>query len=165
MRCDICKKNDAVVHIKQTRGNHTIDLHLCSSCAAERGIEKKNPQLEKALDTVFHSIGALKNSWLLFTGESECPHCGMALSLLFKKEAAGCPQCYEAFEKELNDNHFHDKIYSGRIPQSMGIYRTALSEIPDRKKQLQKAVAAEDYAEAQRLKEEIEQKQEALRYE
>ena len=40
-----------------------------------------------------------------------------------------------------------------------------LSEIPDRKKQLQKAVAAEDYAEAQRLKEEIEQKQEALRYE
>ena len=166
MKCDICKKNDAVIHIKQTRGNQRTDLNLCSSCAAERGIDQKNPQLEKVLDTIFRAVGSMKEPPYPPNGRAVyCPRCGTALSLLLKKETAGCPQCYGTFEKELNDSRFHDKIYSGRIPRSMEIYRTMLEEIPEQKKRLQAAVEAEDYAEAQRLKEEIEQKQEILRYE
>ena len=168
MKCDICKKNDAVIHIKQTRGNQTSDLNLCAECAAERGIDQKNPQLEKVLDTIFRAVGSMKET--VSSGEAPaqtvyCPRCGISLGQLMKKETAGCPQCYVTFEKELNDSFFHDKIYKGLIPEAMEICRIAVQELPDLEIRLKSAVENENYAEAQRLKTEIEHKKEALRQE
>ena len=163
MKCDICKKNEAVIHIKQTRGNQTSDLNLCAECAAERGIDQKNPQLEKVLDTIFRAVGSVKERPGAVPEQAVyCPKCGTSLGQLMKKETAGCPQFYITFEKELNDSHFHDKIYKGRIPQTMEICRIALQEIPDLEIRLKAAVESENYTEAHRLKNEIEHKKEAL---
>lgn len=169
MKCDICQKNDAVIHIKQTRGNQTSDLNLCAECAAERGIDQKNPQLEKVLDTIFRAVGSIKGNSSASAGAAAqtvyCPRCGISFGQLMKKETAGCPQCYVTFEKELNECFFHDKIYRGRIPESMEICRIAVQEIPELEILLKTAVGDENYAEAQRIKHEIEQKKEALRQE
>lgn len=166
MKCDICKKNEAVIHIKQTRGNQTSNLNLCTECATERGIDQKNPQLEKVLDTIFRAVGTMKESP---TGTSEqtlyCPRCGSSIDQLIRKESVGCPQCFFTFEKELNDCFFHDKIYRGRLPKSMEIYRIALQKIPDLEIQLKAAVDNENYIEAQQIKTEIECQKEALRQE
>ena len=153
MKCDICKKNDAVIHIKQTRGNQTSDLNLCAECAAERGIDQKNPQLEKVLDTIFRAVGSMKET--VSSGEAPaqtvyCPRCGISSGQLMKKETAGCPQCY---------------VTKGRIPEAMEICRIAVQELPDLEIRLKSAVENENYAEAQRLKTEIEHKKEALRQE
>lgn len=159
MKCDICKKNDAVIHIKQTRGNQITDLNLCSECAAERGIDQANPQLEKVLETIFRSVREGKEKVSLPSERVVyCVHCGTSLSQIHKKNTVGCPFCYEIFEKELNEKHFHDKIYKGRIPSSMEPYRVLLQEVPRLEQQLKEALEVEDYQEARRIQSQIDSK-------
>ena len=36
MLCEICKKNEATIHIQEIIGGQKKSMHLCSSCAAAK---------------------------------------------------------------------------------------------------------------------------------
>ena len=42
MLCDVCKKNEATIHIKEMHGGETHTANLCAACASEK---EKNGEL------------------------------------------------------------------------------------------------------------------------
>jgi protein arginine kinase activator len=38
MKCEICDKNEATVHLTQTMGGRIQKVHLCSLCAEAHGV-------------------------------------------------------------------------------------------------------------------------------
>lgn len=149
MLCDSCKQNEAIVHRIVVINGQKHERHLCSECAEAAGsIAFKLPSFAELMNVSFKS--AEKEE------EAACA-CGMTLSRFKEGGLLGCPHCYETFREALMP--VIERSQGGRR-QHMGT-RPALedspaqSELEKRREELCKAIEAEDYEQAARLRDEI----------
>lgn len=150
MKCQICD-NPATVHLTDIVNKKKRELHLCERCARERKLipEPPGPQLDlKALLNLlmnpFPKEGAAEEAVQL---PAACEVCGMSLAEFRAAGRLGCPHDYESLRAALEPllERIHRSLtHAGKAPRAV--------RVREWRKQMQKAVASEDYEEAARLR-------------
>ena len=93
--CDECGLHPANIHLTQIIDNESQSFHLCEECAEKRGIHITIDEEAMSGEVPFAPEEDLE--------DQECPACGMKLSEFKTKGWLGCPSCYQAFEKDIEE--------------------------------------------------------------
>jgi protein arginine kinase activator len=163
MKCERCKKNEAVIHFTQTVDGEIVSYNLCRECAEKQGL--KGLQYDTEQQPAFSPeeknqvLSELAGHDSKLEEESRCPFCGSTLEDIKKTGRLGCGRCYFVFEKQVDmllrriqGSSFHVGKRTGK-PVSPA-YSNQL-KVRDLKKRLSEAVKVENFEEAARLRDEI----------
>jgi len=160
MLCQRCKKQQATVHVTEIISNEKRERHLCEDCAREEGVAiKAQINLQDVLSGMLQAHEAAGEEAGL-----SCPDCGMTYGEFRSQGRLGCPNDYEAFAKPLQD--VLEKVHGatehvGKMPLRAGADQQAQRELMQLRRQLQEAVEREQYEEAARLRDLIQEKETA----
>lgn len=155
--CERCKRAQATFHILQfDPGGEKSERHLCERCSIEEGhvqVQKAVPPAELleqfiAQKTAASSLGSLV-----------CEECGLSYLEFRNQGPLGCPNDYDAFREGLAPliERAHDGAthHVGKSPRSTGTQRTTEQEINRLRRQLDEAVAGEDYERAASIRDRL----------
>ncbi|HMP77628.1 MAG TPA: UvrB/UvrC motif-containing protein [Kiritimatiellia bacterium] len=154
MLCESCKERDATVHLTQVVDGAIKKLHLCEECAAKSGFDIQGPL---SITDILLGMGIEKP---VDKPESErtCPRCHMRRTDFKKTGRFGCAACYEAFAEELppllKAMHRSDH-HTGKVPSRESVRVQASAELAQLQQKMDKAIAAENFEEAARLRDSI----------
>ena len=156
MLCDRCQKTDATVHLTQVVEGQVKKVHLCEGCAAQSGID-----IQKTISVtdVLMGLDQLSGENPKSTSEQDgvCPECGISRGEYKRRGRLGCSACYEAFSDDLvpliKAVH-HNLRHTGKYPLKLGPRSEAVTA-EELKAALAKAVEAEDYETAARLRDQM----------
>lgn len=175
MTCDCCKKNKAPIRICDIEGNAVAGQYsICTDCMTllKRLIfdpAKALPSTAEAVKQVQEMLSATSQALAPADGPKvpatigepaipTCDKCGMTLSEFKQRGRFGCPNDYEAFAPHIDAllERIHDispARHKGRTP-SAGAEADAsgVLELNRLKQALDKAVKAEDYEQAAKLR-------------
>ena len=165
MTCNLCGVNEATIHLTEIVNNQMVEIHLCETCAQEKGTDFKT---HFNFGELLGSLSDLES--VLKPGEKKlatrCPQCSMSYEEFGKCGRLGCTACYDAFGKLLlpmikrvqRSNHHVGKRPS-RI--SGGVRFTQdLRRLQDR---LKKSIQEEAFEDAAKIRDEIDQLQEKMK--
>ena len=158
MVCDNCGSGDAVVHLTQIVNNEMSTFHLCERCAAEKGLETTPEPVNFPLTDFLAQMGEVGAGPTTQPTET-CGFCGLTFGDFKETGRLGCPHCYVTFETHLRG--LLRRIHGGT--QHMGkVYLPpdpSATEMEKRlealRRKLQRAVDAEDFERAARIRDEI----------
>jgi protein arginine kinase activator len=159
MKCEICGLKDAVIHIRQIHKDLIHELHICEECAQEKGLIREE---ESELPIANLLSGLLEGRDMTGAGEVKeaCPRCGMKASEFRKQGKLGCAECFSAFQKDVKaivSQMAARPHHTGRLPRSFaGSFGTSF-ENGELREALRQAVEKEDYEEAARLRDRIQE--------
>lgn len=160
MQCDHCGERPAAIHLTQIVNNSVTTLHLCETCAAEKGVQTGASVAKFPLSDFLASMGKGAAGALPATAEAEpCGFCGGSLQDFRETGRLGCPHCYATFEPHLRDllRRLHGSsqhVGEVYLPPSAGApdQRRRLTELRD---QLRRAVESENFELAAELRDRI----------
>lgn len=163
-KCRRCAKT-ATLHITEIREGHAAVVHLCESCAREylnSGSEEPGggeSDLASKLDELMADSSQ---------SAAVCPNCGIAFNEFREHGRFGCANDYSAFHDELLsllENIHEDTQHVGKQPRSMQIGTEEQGRLVQLRSEQQKAIDAEDYETAARLRDEISELEQSVRAE
>jgi protein arginine kinase activator len=160
MKCDICSE-PATVHITDmSKGKYRV-LHLCGECAEreKQGELKEHVQVENIVKGI---IAAFAGELVGELAKLACPYCGTKYMEFRTKGRLGCPADYEVFRKGLMPllERIHGSTsHQGKTPQRPANLSGPQAEVIGLRRELESAVAREDYEEAARLRDIIRSKE------
>jgi protein arginine kinase activator len=171
MVCDICGKKKATVHLTEIVDEQMSEMHLCEECARQ-----KSTQMEQQFGLADLLAGLSADTSKASTSKEgeksalKCSRCGLAYEDFRKFGRLGCGECYTSFKEHLTGLlrkiHGSNK-YMGKTPSKYQENQTAslsqgattallpTEDLSDLKKQLQSAVAAEDFEKAAVIRDKI----------
>ena len=172
MICQVCGRNPAVVHLEEIREGRRRHVWLCVECAGRRSAGRNEADGSDGLDEGERLFGAGgrrsgEDALTSFLGQmfepgvlpddeaKACPACGFTLGQLGKTSRLGCPACYETFRATLLPllTRLHrNSSHMGKAPRRNSAGLTPEGEIARRRIALEKAIAAENFEEAARLR-------------
>ena len=168
MKCDLCNK-PAVVHEVTVRSGIKKEVHLCETHAQEAGIMPPGQQPINQLLTQFVISQSLKagsaapgtpgTPAVVKPANKTCSGCGMSFAQFRQHGRVGCAECYRTFEDELgplieraqNGGTHHQ----GKAPRRAGSTIDRQLLIQKLLKELDHAVAAEQYERAAKLRDRL----------
>jgi protein arginine kinase activator len=158
LKCDNCNRA-ATVHLTEIKGGKKIEKHLCEQCAAQaEGITVKGhtPINELLTNFVMAHSGLQKEMGL------SCEYCGMTWADFRQSGLLGCAHDYQLFERELapllQRAHEGATHHIGKVPVrkgGSGVPMKRRLDVTKLRKDLAKAVEAEDYEKAAKLRDQI----------
>ncbi len=155
MKCQICDAL-ATVHVSETVKNTKRELHLCERCARERNLipEPPGPQidLKALLKLLMHPFPSTGTPDEAVPEPAACELCGFTQAEFKASGRLGCPHDYEMLRETLEPllERIHRAVeHTGKVPR--------VTRVAGWKRQMQKAIAAEEYEEAARLRDLIRQ--------
>ncbi len=158
MKCDRCDK-PATVHLIEIVEGKKIEKHLCEQHAAEEGVAVKvtNAPINELLEKfVLKHSGAQPAET-----ELSCEQCGLSYEAFRKRGVLGCPACYEAFAPTLKTllarAHEGATQHIGKAPRNCGADTLRQQRLMQLRRELDQAVAAEQYETAARLRDQVQQ--------
>lgn len=160
--CRVCESRPATVHYTEIKEGAATVLDLCEECANKQGMTNPIPSLLSGLLEGAKGLLAAAST----TSDLKCPDCGIKFDEFKARGRLGCPRDYEVFAKELLP--LLEKIHGaakhvGRVPRGQGPDTVREDRLLRLRRDLAKAVKAEDYEAAARLRDEIRTAEEALR--
>ena len=142
MLCDVCKKNEATVHLTKIEGMKLQKVDLCEVCAKEKGVQ--DPASFSVADLLV-GLGAAEEIKEEATGP-RCPVCGFTQADFKKTGRLGCSACWETFEHGLSSllkaMHKGDH-HIGKVPAKAVTTHVISSKIQELSEQLEAAVRAD----------------------
>jgi protein arginine kinase activator len=158
MKCDNCNK-PATVHLTEIKNGKKIEKHLCEQCAAQsEGLPVKSHTPINELLTNF----VMAHSGLQKEMGAACEHCGMTWSEFRQSGLLGCEQDYTSFERELTPliqrAHEGATHHLGKVPArrgGSGVPMKRTIDVARLRKELQRAIEAEDYEKAAKIRDQI----------
>ena len=161
MMCEECGVNPAVFHFVTIRNEERTERNLCPACMAKYkkqlpGIDIKN--LAGILNNLIEGKRAGREEIDPETSSITCVQCGMTYGEFRKCGMLGCAECYRAFHEPMMAllQRIHGNTqHAGRIPGGAHSGTSIRMNIDRLKQQLQKAVAAEEYEQAAKLRDAI----------
>lgn len=158
MLCEMCKKNEATVHITKILNGEKQEISICDECAkSKEGLNVSTPfsiqnVLNGIMDYISQSTGKENNV------EPVCKNCGTTFSDFKRTGLLGCSQCYKNFSstlmpviKRVQGNVEH----IGKIPQKYGKDIAEKKKLNKLKEELKKAIIAEEYEKAAEFRDSI----------
>lgn len=163
MLCNICKENEATVHLTEIIGDKMKKVDLCESCSKAKGVS--DPTGFAMADMLF-GLGAAQQMEAASPGaDVACPKCGFSQADFKKAGRLGCAECYHIFseglEGLLKTMHKATK-HVGKVPQALKVSKDQKDKIKSLTKKLDKAIADEDFESAAGLRDEIRQLKDKL---
>lgn len=157
MLCHICNKNEATVHLTQIVGDKMQKVDLCESCSKEKGVS--DPGAFSLAADLLLGLGAAQEIGQSAEGvELKCSACGFTQADFKKSGRFGCAECYKTFadglEVLLKTMHKGTR-HVGKMPHRILESRQNSERLQKLQKQLDKAVAEEDFEQAAQLRDEI----------
>ena len=161
--CERCKKAHATFHLTSIeQDGQKIERHLCERCAEKEGLlQVQKPVNVKDVLEGFIASAQDSSSAL---GGLVCEECGLTYIEFRNQGLLGCPHDYEAFAEPLaqlltraQDGATH---HVGKTPKSLGLPRPTQQDVRRLRRQLEEAVAGEDYERAAELRDRIRQLEE-----
>ena len=157
-KCRRCSK-PATLHITEMREDEVHELHLCETCYQEYldysespdGSSTNDPSPEVAIElTDDQTLEALD--------QIVCPNCGISFREFRSQGRLGCPHDYTEFEDELMpllENIHGETQHCGKLPTRAADSSRQQYELIRLRKDLQLAVASEEYESAAQLRDAI----------
>ena len=157
MLCERCKKAQATFHLTDIEPSGAkVERHLCERCSAEEGFLNQKPSVN--LNELLETFVGGKAAGGALSG-LVCEECGISYVEFRNQGLLGCPHDYDAFKeplaKLLERAHDGASHHTGKTPRSLGAPRTSHQDLRKLRKQLDEAVAAEDYERAAALRDRI----------
>lgn len=159
-KCDRCDQQ-ATVHLIEIKAGQKVEKHLCERHAVEEGVAVKmdpaplNDLLEKF---VLKHAGAVSEP-----AELACEYCGTTYDEFRRTGLLGCPECYQTFETALSPllerAHEGASRHIGKVPSRAGIDELRQQRLRQLRRELEEAVAAEQYERAARLRDQLTQEE------
>jgi len=161
MKCDNCNKS-ATVHLTEIKAGKKLEKHLCEQCAAQNEgfpVKPHTPINELLTNFVLAHSGAQKEPAV-----EGCAQCGITWAEFRQSGLLGCEHDYLAFEKDLTPllqrahegaTHHVGKVPSRGVQAGTPVKRTV--DLNKLRKELARAVEAEDYEKAAKLRDKIRQ--------
>ncbi|MGH7644890.1 MAG: UvrB/UvrC motif-containing protein [Gemmatimonadales bacterium] len=104
MLCDNCKEREAVINLTQVEHDSKVTLHLCESCAQQKGVETGGSVLKSPLGGFITAMGKGGASVLPASLDGlRCASCGGTMRDFRDTGRLGCAECYTAFDAHLRD--------------------------------------------------------------
>jgi protein arginine kinase activator len=170
-KCDACNR-PAVVHEVTVRGGVKKEVHLCEQHAREAGVPLPGGQqpITQLLTQFVITQAGKAGSAAAPSGETAtppkprvavkaCPGCGLSFAQFRQVGRLGCAQCYLAFEQELSSlierAHGGGSHHSGKTPRRSGASLDRALLIQRLTRELEQAVAAEQYERAAQLRDRL----------
>ena len=168
MICQSCGNSPAVVHLEESHSGKRVHLWLCVECAEKRKAFEEdalgdNPEFSMGDDLDFQADSGLASFFgQAFDGEEpiegqlkHCPSCGFSLDQLSRTNRLGCSGCYDFFRPALLPMlarlHRHSS-HLGKVPQTVKGRLSPKGEIARHRVALEKAIVAENFEDAARLR-------------
>jgi protein arginine kinase activator len=156
MTCDVCKTNQATVFLTQIVDGKMQKVNLCESCSKEKGVTDPTGF---ALADLLLGLGAAQEIEK-GGGTQKCPVCGFSQADFKKTGRLGCAQCYATFGDGLGSllKAMHKgTTHVGKIPSRQLRALQAATEMKTLQKDLEQAIAEENYESAAVLRDQIRQ--------
>ena len=103
MLCDNCRERDAVINLTQVEHDSKVTLHLCETCAQQKGVETGVGITKSPLANL---IGSMTKGTSVVPSPSDglrCASCGSTLKDFRESGRLGCGACYQSFDGHLRD--------------------------------------------------------------
>jgi len=155
MLCEICKTQEATVHLTQVIDGSIKKLHLCEQCAQQSGFDMQGPI---SITDILVGMGSKREETSAPVVERSCPRCHMRRTDFKKSGRFGCSTCYETFADDLptllramhrNDRHI------GKIPANEAERVNAAQELASLQQKLESAITEENYETAATIRDQI----------
>lgn len=172
MNCQSCGQREATIHLVEMIDGQRVSQWLCDICAStpreedpedeEFGFGRKEDpadgeeegySLASFLGQVFEPQDGPSAST-----PAVCPSCGYTLDKFRRTNRLGCPRCYDAFRQPLLSilGHLHRHVsHLGKSPVRENSGPSLSAALKRTRIALEKAIAAEDFEKAARLRDEI----------
>ncbi|HEY8667340.1 MAG TPA: UvrB/UvrC motif-containing protein [Tepidisphaeraceae bacterium] len=161
MKCDNCNKA-ATVHLTEIKNGKKIEKHLCEQCAAQNeGLPVKGNTPINELLTNF----VMAHSGLQKETSASCDQCGITWAEFRQSGLLGCAHDYDLFERDLTPllQRAHgekETHHVGKVPTrrgGTGVPAKRALDLAKFRKELARAIEAEDYERAAKLRDQIRQ--------
>lgn len=157
MLCDNCSKNEATVHYTEIINDKLIELHLCISCAQNKGISSLPLHC-----SLVNFISGLTEIDPYVSPEKEikkvCKFCHMTYNDFKRLGLLGCDECYKTFSEQIEQllRKIHGTVHhTGKMPQKISEAIASEKEIIKLKERLKRSIELEQYEEAAKIRDEI----------
>jgi len=166
MLCQECRKKPATVHITRIINGRKTELNLCSECAGEKG--ELDFFMEPQFPIQTFLAGLLEKGAMQVMPASagpRCPGCGSTFRDFSRTGRLGCSQCYEHFGNRLDPvlRRVHGSlVHSGKVPARSGEAIKVRRSIEELRSELARAVEAEEFEKAAKLRDRIKDLQKEL---
>ena len=162
MLCDDCQEREAEVHLTSIEAEDMRSVHLCVSCANQRGISAETVETvtdAPPLVDFLAQLGSSSPQTPIPDSSEPCPFCGISAADFRKAGRVGCSQCYVHFETQLRG--LLRRIH-GSSQHAGKLYLSEASDITDRlgrissmRRRLKRAIETEDFETAAELRDRI----------
>lgn len=169
MKCDICGKEKAVLHIQEIIGNERHQINICKDCEVNGNIMEKCLELEfDNIDTVFpnyRSLPSKKKKKKIPNTNKVCKVCGYSLDDFLKTGIISCPKCYDSFKSDMSKvvKKIHrENKHIGKISNKNLTYKNIESKIEQYQQEIDLLIKIEKYEEAALIRDKLESLQKDL---
>jgi len=157
--CERCKKAQATFHLTNIdRAGAKVERHLCDACAAHEGLLNSGKPTVDLNELLENFIASGKGAGA-DVSHLVCEECGISYVEFRNQGLLGCAHDYEVFKEPLTRlmerTHGGSATHVGKTPKSLGVVRKPQLDIRRLKRQLEEAVAGEDYERAAELRDRI----------
>ncbi|MCB1184288.1 UvrB/UvrC motif-containing protein [bacterium] len=162
MNCHMCGERQATIHLLELINGQQKSVWLCSICASGRpDIPRVDPADTWAAGddggspTLASFLGQVRDGGNKAVAVPPCPVCGYEIATFQDNNRLGCPACYPHFRRQilpiLSRYHRHAS-HLGKVPSRADGRASRQGELTRVRVALEKAIRAEDYEEAARLR-------------
>ena len=164
MICDVCKTNESTVFLTQIVEGKMQKVNLCETCSKEKGVARPHG-LCPGRSAARPGRGAGDRAAAGGVAQ-RCPACGFSQADFKKTGRLGCAQCYETFGEGLDlaaEGHAQGHRPRREVPARISRILEQENAMKTLQRDLQQAVANENYESAAQLRDQIRQLETAER--
>lgn len=152
MLCESCHEQPATVHLTTIAGGEKTEQHLCAACC------QKHKQAIAVAGMNSLLAGLLQGTAQTTASTLRCSSCGQTYEQFRKTGTLGCAQCYQDFRTQLKPmlERIHGRVqHAGRVPKQADEINRARLHMEDLRREMERAVASEDFERAAQLRDEL----------
>ena len=158
MVCNVCGQNEATIHLTEILNNQMIEIHLCETCAEQKGADfKSHFDFNKLLASLGEFGEEAKQEKVQ---KLVCRHCSITYEEFGRTGRLGCANCYDSFDKllmPLVKRVQRDVRHVGKAPQKASAEVKRALELRDLQEKLRRSIQAESFEEAASIRDQIQE--------
>ena len=159
MKCDVCGKKEATVHLTEVVNDRVTKFHICEDCAKAKSEDMQSHfGLTDLISGLVDFQPSLRGGEVREDAGIPCPECGMTYEEFAKTGRLGCAVCYQGLSKVLMPlikRVQRSTHHAGKKPRRLSTDDRAVYDLRLLQERLRKSVESEAFEDAARLRDEI----------
>lgn len=158
MQCQECGERPATLHFTKIVGGEKTELHICETCAREKGEFIPGTQTGFSIHNLLSGLLDFEQAGMKKPPTVRCDTCGMTYGQFSKIGRFGCSDCYKHFGERLDPllKRVHgNTTHAGKVPKRAGGKVKTKREITRLKQEMQSRIEQEDFESAARIRDRI----------